>query len=131
MFDSKIKLSDLQLMLMKVLWREGRLSAAEVHKLVSQEKELAPTTVSTMLKRMEDKQWLGYEKQGRQFLYYPLISEDDVKTSMLSSLLANLFDGRPEQLVHHLVDSEEVKPSDLEKIQSLLAKDQQSNGKKE
>lgn len=131
MFDNKVKLSDLQLMLMKVLWREGRLSASAVHKLVSEEKALAPTTVSTMLKRMEEKQLLAYQKQGRQFLYYPIVSEDDVKTSMLSNLLANLFDGQPEQLVHHLVDSKEVESSDLTKIKALLAQHKNTDSEKE
>lgn len=126
MFDSKVKLSDLQLLLIKVLWRHGMLSAADVHKKVSQQRELAPTTVATMLKRMQEKDWLGYEKNGRQFQYFAKITERDVKTSMLSSLLANLFDGRPDQLLHHLVDNDEFNHSDLEKIQALLNKDTDS-----
>lgn len=124
MFDSKIKLSDLQLMLIKVLWQHGKLSAAEVHKIVAQQRDLAPTTVATMLKRMQEKDWLGYEKNGRQFQYFAKITERNVKTSMLSNLLANLFDGRPDELVHHLVDSDEINESDLKKIQALLSNEQ-------
>lgn len=120
MFDSKIKLSDLQLLLIKTFWLHGKLSATEVHKIVSAKRDLAPTTVATMLKRMEEKQWLAYEKQGRQFLYFANITENDVKTSMLSNLLTNLFNGDPEELVNHLVRSEEVAQDDLKKIQSLI-----------
>ena len=127
MFDSKIKLSDLQLLLIKVLWQYGKLSASEVHKIVADQRELAPTTVATMLKRMQEKDWLGYEKQGRQFLFFAKISENDVKTSMLRNLLANLFDGSPEQLVNHLVHSDDVAKGDLEKIQAMLAENQRDS----
>lgn len=128
MFDSKIKLSDLQLLLIKILWVNGKQSSTEVHKKVSQQRDLAPTTVATMLKRMQEKQWLGYEKQGRQFLYFAKITENDVKTSMLSNLLANLFDGNPEELVNHLVRSDEVAKGDLEKIQSLIENASEKTG---
>ena len=120
MFDNKIKLSDLQLAVMKVLWRHGKLSVTDVHKTLNDERELAPTTVSTLLKRMQEKDWLGYEKDGRQFLYYPLITEEQVKTSMLGNMLRTLFDGRPEELVHHLVGKSDVDKNDLAKIQALL-----------
>lgn len=122
MFDSKIKLSDLQIQLMKILWMHEKLPASEVHRLVNEQKELAPTTVATLLKRLQEKGCVDHEKQGRQFLYFAKVSEEEVKKSMLGSMLQNLFDGSPEQLVHHLVGQEDVKKSDLDKIHALLEK---------
>jgi len=118
-----IKLSDLQLLVMKVLWENGKLSVSDAHKLLNNKKEMALTTVATLLKRMHEKNIVAFEKQGRQHLYYALISEREVKTSMLSNLLANLFDGSPSELVHHLVAQEEVERSDLDKIKQLLEND--------
>ena len=123
-----IKLSDLQLLVMKVLWENGKLSVSDAHQLLNQKKEMALTTVATLLKRMNEKEIVAFEKQGRQHLYYALISEQEVKTSMLSNILANLFDGSPSELVHHLVAQDEVGPSDLDKIKQLLAQDNSGQG---
>ena len=115
-----IKLSELQLMVMKVLWKHGKLSVSQAHTLLNQQKPMAPTTVATLLKRMQEKNILLVEKDGRQFLYSAAVSESETKTSMLSSLMANLFDGSPTELVHHLVAQDEVNSSDLDKIKQLL-----------
>ena len=121
MFNNTIKLSDLQLAVMKVLWQQGKLSVSQVHLEMNKQRELALTTVATLLKRMHEKEILAVEKQGRLHFYSPLISEQEVKTSMLSNMLQHLFDGKPEDLVHHLVGQEEIKQTDLDKIQKLLS----------
>ena len=126
--NRSIKLSDLQLLVMKVLWEKGKLSVSDAHDLLNQKKEMALTTVATLLKRMHEKNIVAFEKQGRQHLYYALVSEQEVKTSMLSNILANLFDGSPSELVHHLVAQDEVERSDLEKIKQLLAQEDSVKG---
>ena len=116
-------------MVMKVLWKHGKTSVAEAHHYLNQQKEMALTTVATLLKRMAEKEIVGFEKEGRQLLYFPLISEQETKTSMLSSLLSNLFNDNPTELVHHLVSRDEVNQDDLDKIQALLKQGESQQGK--
>jgi len=118
-----VKLSDLQLSVMRVLWKHGKLSVSETHKQLNQKKLMALTTVATLLTRMQEKDIVAFEKRGRQFLYYPLISESDIKTSMLTNILNTLFDGNPSELVNHLVSQNDIKKGDLDKIKQLLQKD--------
>ena len=73
-----------------------------------------------MLKRLQEKGVIGHEKDGRQYLYQANVSEAEVRSSMLGSLLQQLFDGEPEALVHHLVDQETLSDDDLLKIKALL-----------
>ncbi len=115
-----VKLSESQLKVMKVLWRHQKLSVAEVHQEMRQQKPVALTTVATLLKRLAEKGVVGFEKQGRQLLYYPQISEKETRRSMLASLLNSLFDGSPSELVHHLVAEDEIEQDDLDRIQQLL-----------
>ena len=118
--NQQVKLSQPQIELMKVLWAGGKLSVNEVHQQLNQAKPLAPTTVATMLKRLEEKDIVGFEKSGRQHLYYAQVSEAEVQSSMLGNLLDHLFNGQPDALVHHLVDQESVSQADLKKIKALL-----------
>ena len=120
MQTDKIKLSDLQISVMKVLWRQQKVTVSEGHQALQATKPMAPTTVATLLKRMADKQVVGFEKVGRQLVYYPLVTESEVKSSMLGGLLNHLFSGSPEELVHHLVNQDEVTAADLDKIKALL-----------
>jgi len=106
---------------MKVLWQHDKLSVSEAHRLLSEKKTMALTTVATLLKRMHEKNILSVEKSGRQFFYSAAVSESEVKTSMLSGILDSLFDGSPTELVHHLVAQDEVNQGDLDKIKQLLA----------
>lgn len=122
-----VKLSELQLLVMKVLWQHQRLSVSQAQKLLSEQKPMALTTVATLLKRMHEKEIVNAEKQGRQFFYTPAISESDVKTSMLSNILNHLFDGNPSELVHHLVAQDEVKQDDIAKIQKLIDKEKHND----
>ncbi len=118
--NKPVKLSELQLTVMKVLWQHQRLSVSEAQQLLNEQKPMALTTVATLLKRMHEKNIVHAEKQGRQFFYSPAITEAEVKTSMLSNLLNHLFDGNPSELVHHLVAQDEVKQDDIAKIQQLI-----------
>ncbi|MEP1740451.1 MAG: BlaI/MecI/CopY family transcriptional regulator [Kangiellaceae bacterium] len=118
--NKPVKLSELQLTVMKVLWQHQRLSVSQAQQLLNEQKPMALTTVATLLKRMHEKNIVHAEKQGRQFFYSPAITEAEVKTSMLSNLLNHLFDGNPSELVHHLVAQDEVKQDDIAKIQQLI-----------
>ena len=125
--DQKIKLSDLQIMVMKVLWEHRTLSVSETHTLLNQSKPMALTTVATVLKRLQEKDIVGSEKQGRKLVYFPQVSESDVRNSMLGNMLEHLFNGKPAELVHHLVDNDEISESDLNKIRKILTQEKEND----
>lgn len=103
--SESIQLSDLQLALMRILWDRKEANALEVHsELLAQDRELAPTTVATMLSRLEKKGLLTHRSVGRQFIYRSLVSEHEVRRSMLARLTDYFFKGDVTALVSHLVD---------------------------
>lgn len=122
---NNIKLSQPQLDVMKILWQGGKSSVSEVHKQLNQTKPLALTTVATVLKRLKEKDIVAFEKQGRHYLYFAQVSENAVQSSMLGNLLKGLFNGKPEALVHQLVDQEDVSDEDIRKIKKMLSQNQE------
>lgn len=113
-------LGDLQLAIMRVLWRRGEAASADVHGALEEERGLAPTTISTMLKKMEDKGVVTHRTEGRRFIYRPTITESQVKRSMVGELTERLFGGNTAALVSHLVAEHEIDHDELERLQSLL-----------
>ena len=71
----KHSLGDLQHAIMAVLWDRGEATVAEVHEALRQARGLAPTTVATMLRKMEDKGVVVHHAAGRQYVYRPAVSE--------------------------------------------------------
>jgi len=106
-------LGDLQHAIMTVLWERGEVSAADVHEALREARGLAPTTIATMLRKMEDKGVVAHRACGRQFLYHPTVSEADVRCSMVGELVERLFGGDPNALVAHLVSEHEIEAGEL------------------
>ena len=117
-----IVLSDLQLDLMRVLWRSGELSVAEVTGALA-DRDLAHTTVATLLTRLEKRGVVEARRDGRVLAYRASVSEAQVRRNMVSSLIAQVFRGDPKALLAHLVSEREVAPGDLEQVRALLKRD--------
>jgi BlaI family penicillinase repressor len=114
-------LSDLQMAVMRVLWERGEAAATDVHGELEPERGLAPTTIATVLSRLERRGLVTHRTQGRQYLYSPVLSEQDIRRSMVASLTSRLFNGDATALVSHLLKSSDIDPGDLAKVRSLLA----------
>src|SRR5512137_2337181 len=104
---SRHTLGDLQHAIMRVLWRRGEATAAEVHAALLPERGLAPTTIATMLRKMEDKGVVAHRSEGRQFVYHTTVSEAEVRRSMVDEDVERLFAGDPAALVSYLVADRE------------------------
>ena len=113
-------LTKLQLAVMQALWKKGEATVGEVHAALTEERPLAVTTVATLLSRLEKQRLLSHRSEGRQFVYRPLVSEHDRRTSMLSDVTERLFGGDVTAVVSHLLASGDVKRGDLERVKALI-----------
>lgn len=116
------QLGDLQLAIMRVLWARGEAVVAEVHAALEPERGLAPTTIATMLSKMEDKGVVVHRTEGRRFVYQPTVSEGEVRKSMLADLTQRLFLGDVTAVVSQLLDAAEVDADELAQLRALIAR---------
>ena len=117
-----ISLSELQIALMRVLWRRGECSTADVAGELADERGLKHTTVATLLTRLEKRGVVAQRREGRQLFYRALVEEAQVRRSMVADLIGALFAGDARELVAHLVEESEIAPGDLAKVRRRLAK---------
>ena len=116
----KHTLGELQHAIMQVLWARDEATVAEVHEALFDERGLAPTTIATMLRKMEDKGVVAHRVEDRHFVYQPTVSEDAVRSTMVSELLDPLFAGDPAALVSHLVADHDIDDAEVERLRMLL-----------
>jgi BlaI family transcriptional regulator, penicillinase repressor len=113
-------LSELQLAVVRALWNHGEASIAQVVAELGPQRGLAHTTVATLLTRLEKRGLLAHRRDGRTLIYRALITEADVRRSVVAGLVASFFKGDPAALVAHLVREDEVAPGDLARIRARL-----------
>ena len=104
--------------IMRVLWESAPASVADVLRGLAG--SLAYTTVATMLRKMEDRGLLRHHEQGRKFLYEPAVSAEDVTRSMADDLVDRLFGGNLAATVSHLLETREVSPNELARLEELI-----------
>lgn len=117
--DDAPRLSALQMDVMRVLWARGAATASEVRDALADTRDLAPTTVSTLLTRLAAK-GVATADASRPRRFAAAVSEADVRRSMVSELVSVLFRGRPAELAAHLVREDDVDPAELARLRALL-----------
>jgi BlaI family transcriptional regulator, penicillinase repressor len=121
LFTVTTSLTDLQLAIMRILWDRAEATVLEVQTQLRPERDLAQTTIATLLSRLEKRGVVEHRLDGRQFIYRPLITEQDVRRSMVSELTTLLFDGSSAALMSHLLRSREMQPGDLDRVKRMIA----------
>ncbi len=114
------ELTNLQMDVMQVLWQQSEATVSQVHAALQEERQLATTTVATLLSRLEKYGLLTHRTEGRQYVYRPLVSQSEVRRSQLTDLIDQFFHGNPADLVYHLISEAEVDDEDLVRLQALI-----------
>ncbi|WP_299462334.1 BlaI/MecI/CopY family transcriptional regulator [uncultured Microscilla sp.] len=125
----KIKLDELQLAIMQVLWDKGEATVAEIQEALKDSRDLAITTIGTVLSRLEDKKKaVTHVTQGRKYVYRAIISEQETKSSMVHSLVKQLFKGQSASLVNHLLQEDELDKNELEQLKEMIKNAEKKQG---
>ena len=115
-------LTDTELEFMSVLWDRGEGTVRDVLGALGDNRQLAYTSVSTILRILEQKGILTSRKDGRQHIYTPVLSRAQYQEQALASMVDRVFDGTPVALVRQLLDRHQLKPDEIADLQSLLTK---------
>lgn len=122
------QLTELQIAILRVLWERGQATVADICDALKPERGLALTTVATLLSRLERRGVVAHETRARQYVYRALVTEADVRHSMVRELTEQLFDGNVTALVSHLLSEREISPGDLQRVQAMLERAQAGKG---
>jgi len=114
------KISQAELTVMEVLWSESPLPASDIADALVQQKWNIKT-IKTLLSRLVDKQALSTTKDGRRYLYAPLISRESYSATAAQRLSDRLFGGRAAPLVAHLAEGRGLSDADIAELEAILA----------
>lgn len=99
--------------IMRVLWAKGEASVRDVADALSKEKPTAYNTALTLLRILHVKKYVHPRREGRAFIYRPLISRGEARTRALKQLVAEFFEGSPTALAQHFMRTQDISPDEL------------------
>ena len=114
-------LTAVELELMLLLWSTGGASAREVLERLPPDRERAYTSVSTILRILEQKGFVQSEKEGRRHRYVPTLTRASYERRKLRHLVGSLFGGDPMALVRRLVQTDSLTRDELQAARDLIA----------
>ena len=114
------KLTDAELEIMHVVWELDSATVREVHECLNQRRQLAYTTVMTMMNILEEKGHLTRRKQGRAYRYEPVRPKAQVISGMIDDFVGKVFEGSARPLLLSLVKDRKLSEKDLEEIADMI-----------
>ncbi len=120
MKKSESKLTDTELEIMQVVWAIGGGTVRHVHECLNQRRQLAYTTVMTMMNILEEKGHLTRTKEGRAYRYEPVRPKSQVISGMVDDFVGKVFEGSVRPLVLSLVKDRKLSEKDLEEIARMI-----------
>jgi len=113
-------ITEAESVIMDVLWRRSPLPMEEVQAALQGKQDWQPGTIKALLNRLLGKQAICADKQGRRYLYSPLISRDDYLLAESKGLLDRLFSGRVAPLAAHFSRHGKLTKRDIAELRRLL-----------
>lgn len=114
-----LTLTEAELPLMEVLWQKRAATVNEVAEGLPKDKPVAYNTVLTLLRILERKGYLRHTKDGRAFVYQPVVDRGQASRSAVRQLLSRFFHDSPELLVLNLLKDEAIDGRELERLKRM------------
>jgi predicted transcriptional regulator len=113
--------------IMQIIWQKERCLVRDI--VAALEAPIPQTTVSSVVRILERKGFVGHKAYGKTFEYFPLVAKQDFTKNSIRAWINNYFDGSPQQLVSFLVAENELNLKELDALMKKLEGVKKEKGK--
>jgi len=113
--------TDGELEILQALWDQGPSSLGNICEILRRDRDVATTTVATMLKVMLGKVLVKRESTARGYVWSAAVSRGKTATGMVGKIIDGVFEGSAQRLVAHLVESGQLTDTELDELGQLVA----------
>lgn len=115
-----MSISEAESVVMDVLWRQSPLSAEDIVAALAKTSDWQEPTIKTLINRLLKKHAIAAERDGRRYLYRPLLQREDYIHAASKGLLDRLFNGRVAPLVAHFSERHKLSKKDIAELKRLI-----------
>lgn len=113
-------LTEAELRLMDVLWKKEAATVSDVVAALPGSEPLAYSTVLTTLRILERKGYVSHEKEGRAYVYQPVVGREDARRSVVRYMMSRFFNNSPEALMLNILENESVDGDVLDRLKRMV-----------
>src|SRR3954449_11730577 len=117
-----LTLTEQELEIMKIVWERDSVTVRDVYEALLERRKVAYTTVMTMMKILEQKQYLKKSQADRAYVYRPAQPKRQVIGDMVRDFVNRVFNGSAEPLLVHLVEEHDLSADELDEIARIRRK---------
>ena len=116
------QISEAEFEVMKIVWKYAPINTNEITEKLLKTTAWSPKTIYTLIKRLVTKGVLSYEKQGRVFVYTPLVQEREYIIQESDSFLDRYYDGDITSMLSSYLENDKLSETEINSLRSLLSK---------
>jgi len=114
------KISEAEWQVMKVVWANSPCTSNQIIDALAQSTDWNPKTIKTLISRLVNKNVLGYKEDGRRYLYYSLIQEEECIKAENQSFLSKVYNGALKSLLVSFIKESDLSKEDIEDLKRIL-----------
>lgn len=114
------KISEAEWEVMKLLWKNDSLTSEKIIASLSEDNDWSHQTIKTFITRLIKKGAIGYEKAGRIYNYYPLVSEDECIKSENEFFIKKVYNGALNMLFSKFLEEDNLSIDEIEELENIL-----------
>lgn len=122
MKKSLTPLGETEMEVLHHVWELEEATVKQVQARILESRDVAYTTIMTVMKNLADKGYLKYRKDGVTYVYSPAQKPESVQSSLVKDLISKVFKGSPMELVQTLVNSEDLSDEERKEIKDMIDK---------
>lgn len=115
-------ISEAEFKVMKIVWKSAPINTNEITERLLKTTSWSAKTIQTLIKRLVTKGALTYEKQGRVFVYTPLVEENEYISQQSNSFIKRFYDGDISAMLSAYLENNQLSETELNHLRSLLSK---------
>lgn len=116
------QISEAEFEVMKIVWKEAPINTNEITERLLKTTSWSAKTIQTLIKRLVTKGALTYKKQGRIFVYTPLVKENEYMNHESNSFLNRFYDGDISTMLSAYLENNQLSESEIQHLRSILSK---------
>lgn len=117
------QISEAEYEVMKIVWKYAPINTNEITERLLKTTSWKAKTIQTLIKRLVTKGALTYEKQGRIFVYTPLVKENEYVNHESNSFLKRFYDGNIGIMLSAYLENNRLSENEIQQLRSILSKD--------
>ena len=122
------KISNAEWEVMKIIWINSEISSINIIQELKDKSEWKPATVKSLINRLLNKNAIGFNKSGNEYLYFPLVLEDECIKLESHSFINRVFDGSIKSMILTFAQSKELSETDIAELKNILNQSSKTKG---